>query len=138
MGYAICGRQGASGRRVTVERLWTPWRSAYVGGERTVEGSLFETLAADSDDEANLILLRGEQCFVIMNLFPYNSGHVMVVPYRKVADPVELTPDEWRELGQLTSRLTAALRATLAPDGFNIGMNIGTAAGAGIPDHLHL
>jgi ATP adenylyltransferase len=121
-----------------MERLWTPWRRAYVGGERTVDGDLFEALVAENDDEANLILLRGEQCFVIMNLFPYNTGHLMIVPYRKVADPADLSPAEWGEMTALLARMTALLRQVLRPDGFNIGMNVGAAAGAGIPDHLHL
>jgi ATP adenylyltransferase len=121
-----------------MERLWTPWRRAYVGGERTVDGDLFEALVAENDDEANLILLRGEQCFVIMNLFPYNTGHLMIVPYRKVADPADLSPAEWREMTELLARMTVLLRQVLRPDGFNIGMNVGAAAGAGIPDHLHL
>lgn len=121
-----------------MERLWTPWRRAYVGGEHPADGDLFAALVAENNDEANLILLRGEQCFVIMNLFPYNTGHLMIVPYRKVADPADLSPAEWQEMTALLARMTTLLRQVLRADGFNIGMNVGAAAGAGIPDHLHL
>lgn len=121
-----------------MERLWTPWRHSYVTGDQRAGGNVFETLAADTNDEANLVLLRGRLCYVLMNLFPYNTGHLMIVPYRRVAEPADLTADEWAEMGDLLRRVTLALRATLRPDGFNIGLNIGAAAGAGLPDHLHL
>jgi ATP adenylyltransferase len=120
-----------------MERMWTPWRSAYVGGE-PVPGCVFCGRAGQADDAASLIVLRADCCFVIMNLYPYNTGHVMIVPYRHVADPGDLSPAEWHEMVDLLPRLTAALKAIMKPDGFNIGMNVGTAAGAGIADHLHL
>lgn len=120
-----------------MERLWTPWRSAYVGGAAK-SGCPFCERPAAGDDAATLILLRGERCFVIMNLYPYNTGHLMIVPYRHLADPGALAPEEWHELVTLLPRLTAALTETMRPDGFNVGMNIGSAAGAGIADHLHL
>ncbi|MCC6629229.1 MAG: NUDIX domain-containing protein [Chloroflexi bacterium] len=121
-----------------MERLWTPWRHSYVTGDQRAGGTVFESLAADTDDETNLVLLRGRLCYVLMNLFPYNTGHLMIIPYRRVAEPADLTADEWAEVGDLLRRVTLALRATLRPDGFNIGLNIGAAAGAGLPDHLHL
>lgn len=120
-----------------MERLWTPWRSAYVGGAAK-SGCPFCERPAAGDDAATLILLRGQRCFVIMNLYPYNTGHLMIVPYRHLADPGALAPEEWHELVALLPRLTAALTETMRPDGFNVGMNIGSAAGAGIADHLHL
>ena len=120
-----------------MERLWTPWRSNYVGGQ-PAPGCVFCASAARTDDAATLIVLRAERCFVIMNLYPYNTGHLMIVPYRHIAEPEALTLDEWRGMIDLVPQLTSALRTTLRPDGFNVGMNIGAAAGAGIADHLHL
>jgi ATP adenylyltransferase len=121
-----------------VERLWTPWRAAYITGAHAVEGCVFCQMAAATDDDANLIVARGEHVFVVMNLFPYHSGHVMIVPYRHLDDPVSLSPGERQELMDWPIRLLEAFRATLRPEGFNIGMNVGRAAGAGIADHLHL
>jgi ATP adenylyltransferase len=120
-----------------MDRLWTPWRSAYVGGEPK-DGCPFCERPAAGDDVANLILLRAARCFVIMNLYPYNTGHLMIVPYRHVAAPGDLSPEEWHEMVDLLPRLTGALGAAMRPDGFNIGMNVGSAAGAGIADHIHL
>lgn len=107
-------------------------------GDEDDNRSLFERLDAAGDDESNLILWRGEQVFVIMNLYPYNNGHVMIVPYRRVADFDLLDADEQREVAETMGACTRWLRRALRPDGFNIGMNLGSAAGAGVPDHLHV
>lgn len=121
-----------------MERLWAPWRMQYVTGAAKTEGCIFcEKWKADADAD-NLLLCRGETCFTILNLFPYNNGHLMVVPVRHVADIVDLTPAEHAELFRQMQRSVSALRETMRPHGFNVGFNLGQAAGAGIADHLHL
>ncbi len=121
-----------------MERLWAPWRMRYVAGAAKSEGCIFcEKWRGDADAE-NLVLLRGEECFAILNLFPYNNGHLMVVPVRHVADIVDLTASEQAEMFRLMQRMVCVLRETMSPHGFNIGFNLGRAAGAGIADHLHL
>jgi len=116
--------------------LWAPWRIKYIRSEKENECFLCRVLSEDSDRE-NLILFRGECCAVVMNRYPYNNGHLMVCPNRHIADFANLTPEEDREMCELNRRAIAALRAVMQPEGFNIGTNIGTAAGAGLKDHLH-
>lgn len=123
------------------ERLWTPHRMVYVGGEnkpssQTAADCPFCVGPQKSDAEA-LIVHRGESCFVILNLYPYNPGHLLICPYRHVADYTELTAAERQELGELTARAMEVTRAASAPQGFNLGMNQGSVAGAGIAAHLH-
>ncbi len=118
-------------------RLWTPWRMRYVGG--AVEaGCLFCNRLRGGDDASALILHRGEWAFVIMNLFPYNTGHLMLVPTAHVPAPEEADPAALTELATLLPVVTRALRRALGCDGFNVGMNVGAVAGAGVADHLHL
>lgn len=123
-----------------MERLWTPWRMAYIKDEGRMDGCIFCDLPAldAANDRASLILLRGERAFIIMNKFPYNSGHLMVSIYRHCADYADLTPDEHTEMSSLTARCVRALEQAYRPEGFNIGVNQGRAAGAGIADHLHM
>ena len=122
------------------ERLWTPHRMAYINGERPTEhageGCPFCSVIA-KDDAGGLIVHRGESCYVVMNLFPYNPGHVLVCPYRHVSLYVDLTDEETLEFGSLTKASMVALEGTSAPMGFNIGINQGAVAGAGIRAHLH-
>lgn len=123
--------------------MWSPWRSKHIDAlsERAGEsgsGDLFERLAASDDDAASLIIWRGERVFVVMNLYPYNNGHLLIVPYRKVARYEDLTSDEQVDLSATIERCIRWLRAALNPEGFNIGMNLGKAAGAGVPEHLHV
>ena len=120
-----------------MERLWAPWRLEYMTADR-VEGCIFCMFPQQDDDRRNRILLRGERAFVIMNAFPYSNGHLLIPPYRHVADLSELTDEESLEIMQLTQRSLLALKETFKPDGFNIGVNQGTAAGAGIADHVHI
>lgn len=120
-----------------MERLWAPWRLEYMIADR-VDGCIFCTFPQQDDDRENRILLRGERAFVIMNAFPYSNGHLLIPPYRHIADLSELTDEEGLEIIQLTRKSLVALRETFNPDGFNIGVNQGTAAGAGIADHVHL
>lgn len=126
-----------------VERLWAGWRLAYVrgdeGGPPPGEGTLFERLLALPDgDERAYVVWRGERCSALLNAFPYGTGHTMVLPNRGVADLADLTPDESAELWQATQDAVAAVRTAYEPDGVNVGLNLGQAAGAGVPDHLHV
>jgi len=101
-------------------------------------GCIFCDKAASSDDLANLVIHRGAHCFVLMNLFPYNNGHLMVAPYRHTADLGELDDAARAEMLSLCSQSISALGRAMHPDGYNCGMNLGKVAGAGIADHLHL
>ncbi len=122
------------------ERLWTPHRLAYVSGERPSaeagEGCPF-CVAPQREDQDGLMVRRGETCFVVMNLFPYNPGHLLVCPYRHVSAYVDLTAQETTEFTALTKQAIAALAAASSPHGYNIGMNQGAVAGAGVAAHLH-
>ncbi|OZM72461.1 HIT family hydrolase [Amycolatopsis antarctica] len=125
-----------------LQRLWTPHRLAYVKGENKPDGDEprgcpFCRLPGLGDDAEALILARGEQVYAVLNLYPYNPGHLMVVPYRHVADYTELTAVETVELAEFTQRGMAVVRAVSDAHGFNIGMNQGVIAGAGIAAHLH-
>jgi ATP adenylyltransferase len=120
-----------------MERLWTPWRMGYIGGEKG-SGCVFCDAIAANDDRAMLILHRGQHTFVIMNLYPYNTGHVMIVPYTHTADLPALSAEALAEMTALLPWVTALLRRTLRPGGFNIGLNLGEVAGAGIAAHLHM
>jgi ATP adenylyltransferase len=122
------------------ERLWTPHRMAYINGERPTDhagdGCPF-CAAPTKDDAEGLVVHRGALCYVVMNLFPYNPGHVLVCPYRHVSLYVELTDEETQEFTALTKAAIAALDGSSAPAGYNIGMNQGAVAGAGVKAHLH-
>ncbi|MGD9895899.1 MAG: HIT domain-containing protein [Candidatus Methylacidiphilaceae bacterium] len=120
-----------------MEHLWAPWRKAYLDDPSPPKSSLFEEIANESRDRENLVLLRGRTTFALLNRFPYNVGHSMVVPYRCVARFGELTEKELLEAMEILRKLLAALEKTFAPHGFNIGLNLGAAAGAGIEGHLH-
>jgi ATP adenylyltransferase len=121
-----------------LERLWTPWRSEYVTSAGEGEGCIFCDHLAQGDDRAARILYRGDQAFVILNAFPYNTGHLMVAPLRHVGDICELAGDERNEMMSLTSESIAIIRSAMKAHGFNVGMNLGTVAGAGIPGHIHM
>jgi ATP adenylyltransferase len=120
---------------LSAERLWAPWRLQYIRGETTDE-CIFCTKPA-LDDESALIVRRGDRCFVILNAFPYTSGHVMVAPYDHTADLAALDEETALELMTLMQESISAIRAAYTPDGFNLGANLGTVAGAGIADHVH-
>ena len=129
---------------MSLERVWAGWRLAYVEADDTGErdeaiGSLFEQiLASDEPDDRTYIVWRGERCFAILNAFPYTNGHLMVLPYRAVGDLEDLTDDEAVELWGAVGHAVRALRVAYAPDGVNVGLNLGRAAGAGVPGHLHV
>jgi ATP adenylyltransferase len=120
-----------------MEVKFTPWRMAYIGGPKAT-GCVFCAAAAATDDAAFYVVARGRYCFVILNAFPYNNGHVMVLPYEHTADLVALDPEAAQELMDMTRAAVDALRRSMHPTGYNIGMNLGEAAGAGIADHLHM
>ena len=120
-------------------RLWAPWRMKYI--EAAAAGDepdcfLCENQTMD-DDQDNLILHRGEHCFVIMNLYPYNNGHLMIAPFRHIGDYLELSHDEMAEACTFTKLCIEALHETMHPHGFNVGLNLGRAAGAGVEEHIH-
>jgi len=118
-------------------RLWTPWRMAYVGGGTAKAGCVFCDALAGSDDVATLIVHRGEHAFVMLNLFPYNTGHLMVIPNEHASDLAEIPTAARAEMAELTASFATGLRQVMRCDGLNTGMNLGSAAGAGIADHLH-
>jgi ATP adenylyltransferase len=121
-----------------MERLWTPWRLAYVtGGSGESTGCIFCGAATDPD-AAPLVLFRGPTCYVILNLFPYNNAHLMVVPNRHVAVLAEASGEELAELMSLTRTAEMAITEAYAPHGMNMGINVGKSAGAGVPGHLHM
>lgn len=121
------------------DRLWAPWRMQYIEGPapKTGTGNIFVDLPAEGNDRENLILHRGEFAFVMMNAFPYTNGHLLVAPYRQVAEIGDLNDDEMLEIQKLLAKGVAWNRYAYKPDGFNIGVNMGKAAGAGIPIHIH-
>ncbi|HSF06021.1 MAG TPA: HIT domain-containing protein [Methylomirabilota bacterium] len=121
-----------------MKRLWAPWRMAYVGGFLPTTGCIFcQALAAD-DDQHHLVLLRAPGAFLILNAYPYTPGHLMAVLERHIGTVGDATAEELAQLMRLVARATTALTAEYRADGFNIGMNQGRVAGAGIEDHLHV
>jgi ATP adenylyltransferase len=120
---------------LAAERLWAPWRLQYIRGEKSDE-CIFCTKPA-LEDESALIVRRGERCFVMLNLYPYTSGHVMVAPYEHVADLTALDEPTALELVTLSQASIRAIESAYGPDGYNLGANLGEAAGAGIAEHLH-
>ena len=117
--------------------LWAPWRMEFLTSDKP-DGCVFCALPKANDDRKNLIVHRGQRCFVILNKYPYNNGHLMIVPTRHLADFRQLDTDEGQELFALAQRSIEVLKQAYGPEGFNVGMNLGAAAGAGIRDHLHL
>ncbi len=119
-----------------MEQLWAPWRIEYV--RRDTESScILCQKPREDNDEANFILYRGQHNFVILNAFPYNAGHLMVAPYRHIADLSDLTDKEAQEHFDVIKKCLQLLKEVMTPTGFNIGLNLGKAAGAGIAEHIH-
>jgi len=119
-----------------MEQIWAPWRIEYVRMEKP-EGCILCEKPRQDNDTSNFILYRGDKNFVIMNSYPYNPGHLMVAPYRHIANLEELTDEELGEHFQIVSRGIKVLRQVFNPTGFNIGINTGKVAGAGIDEHIH-
>jgi ATP adenylyltransferase len=120
--------------------LWAPWRIHYIQNAEKPSGCFLCAMlkAPRSHDRKNLLLLRGKTCLVCLNLFPYSGGHLMVAPRRHVAELADLRPAEHAELMRLATTMVELLKRVMQPQGFNLGMNLGHAAGAGLRDHLHL
>ncbi|MBN1445575.1 MAG: HIT domain-containing protein [Candidatus Omnitrophica bacterium] len=118
--------------------LWAPWRLAYIRQIPPKGCFLCKALKAKAGDEKNYLVYRGKRCFVILNLFPYNNGHIMVVPNRHISTIENLSPEEEREFMFLIKTSVKILGKVLNPQGFNIGINIGRAAGAGLKTHIHM
>ncbi|MEN3537086.1 HIT family protein [Microbispora sp. NPDC004025] len=134
--------QAGAGVPDSFQRLWTPHRMAYIKGENKPSGSGVDDGCPFCEipklsDEDGLIVARGSAVFAVLNLYPYNSGHLMVCPYRHVSDYADLDGPETAELAEFTKRATQALRKASGAQGFNVGMNLGGVAGAGIAAHLH-
>lgn len=117
--------------------IWAPWRSAFVLGKKE-KGCIFCNPLKTKDSSKNLVVYRGAKTFVILNRYPYNTGHAMVVPLRHVANLEKLKADESNELFELTRRTVAAIKKCLKPQSMNLGMNLGRGSGAGVPGHLHM
>ncbi len=133
--------QDGVGEPDQLERLWTPYRMAYIRGEERPSGTGEEECPfcriPGRDDADGLVVHRGETAYVVLNLFPYAAGHLMVCPYRHIPDYTDTTDAELVEIGQLTRKAMAVLRSVSGAEGFNVGMNQGRAGGAGIRAHLH-
>lgn len=120
-----------------MENIWAPWRMDYILNDKE-NGCIFCDKAKENKDERNLILLRKNLCFVIMNLYPYNNGHIMIAPYRHIGNVTETNKEESLEIFETMQICLKILEKTFKPDGFNVGINLGKVAGAGIKDHVHL
>lgn len=123
-----------------MKRLFSPWRSAYIQtfkDEKKSKQCLFCRIAKEKKDEKNLVVWRGKNCYMVMNLFPYNSGHVLIVPYMHTSHFGKLTSETSAEIMSISARCMKALERISKPQGFNFGTNLGRAAGAGIEQHVH-
>ncbi|MFZ5806799.1 MAG: HIT domain-containing protein [Verrucomicrobiota bacterium] len=122
-----------------MEHLWAPWRNKYIQNysKESLKG-LFKTIAESNNDEENFVLHRGDRVFVMLNKFPYNLGHVLVVPYHAVPDMTDLEKEDFNDLWTTTREMIVLIKKVFKPDGMNVGVNIGASAGAGVPDHVHV
>jgi len=118
--------------------LWAPWRRKYITGEDSSRACIFCSKSSSDNDRDNLIIHRGKTAFALLNLYPYNNGHILIAPYRHTGDPTLITAEEYSEMLSIINRLIIKMRDKMNPEGFNMGMNIGRAAGAGIEDHIHM
>lgn len=121
-----------------MDYLWTPWRYAYVTSAEKASGCIFCEAPKSGDDEKARITHRGQYCFVILNTFPYTPGHVMIVPYAHLDELQKLPPEAAHEMMELSQKMEGVLHLLYKPDGVNLGMNIGKAAGAGVAGHIHM
>lgn len=122
-----------------MDALHAPWRIEYILAPKSAATeSLFTRIAQSNEDEANLVITRDRTCYALLNAYPYTGGHLMIVPYKQVSDLNGLTDEEMTDLMKLTRRCQNVLTKVMKPDGFNIGINLGKVAGAGILEHLHI
>ncbi len=119
------------------DRLWAPWRVGYIRGPKD-PGCFLCRMVGETEDTANRLLERGEHCFVCLNGYPYNNGHILISPYRHNGDLASASPEELAEMMQLAQRWSVFLKKAVNPTGYNIGMNVGVTGGAGVAEHLHL
>ena len=120
-----------------MDYLWTPWRYAYVSGAEPTTSCIFCELPKKTDQEARIVY-RGKYCYIVLNTYPYTNGHVMVVPYAHLDELQKLPVESANEMMALTQRMEGVLRGLYRPDGLNLGMNVGKAAGAGVAGHIHM
>lgn len=120
-----------------MDRIYAPWRSEYVTNPEG-EGCIFCRAAESKDDRANFVLKRYKKTFVLVNLYPYNNGHIMIAPYKHTGDFQEITVEVMNEIMKGAKEWQKVIREAMNPDGFNLGINLGRAAGAGFEDHIHL
>jgi ATP adenylyltransferase len=121
-----------------MNQLWAPWRMEYIlDAKNESEGCIFCDLSQQNDDQKNLIVYRSEKSFVMLNKFPYNNGHVMVIPYQHLAEYTELTDEILLDMQRVIKKTITAIQKSMEPHGMNIGLNLGRTAGAGIDDHIH-
>lgn len=121
-----------------LEKMWAPWRIGYILSNKKENGCVFCNAYNTKNDKEKLVLVRSKHSFVIMNLYPYNAGHIMVVPNRHINSPELLTDKEQFDLFQMVNRSLDVIKNVMHPEGFNLGMNINRVAGAGIEDHIHI
>ena len=121
-----------------MDRLWTPWRFSYVNKSEPTGGCIFCEKAAATNDEEEFVIARAERSFILLNIYPYNNGHIMIAPYQHVATLAEASTEAAAEMIRLAQRAEKVLREVYRPQGINLGMNIGECAGAGVAGHIHL
>jgi ATP adenylyltransferase len=121
-----------------VDILWSPWRYRYIAKSEPSPGCLFCTKASENRDAENYVLYRGDLNFVLLNLYPYTAGHLMIAPYEHVDSMANASPQVLEETMRLTRQAEVNLRSVYRPDGLNIGMNLGSSAGAGVAGHIHM
>lgn len=121
-----------------MQTIWAPWRITYILSEKEQECFLCKKLQQRADDKKNYVLYRGERAFALLNIYPYNNGHIMIAPHAHVSSLAALNSEQIAELFQLTQLCEKVLTQVIHPEGFNIGINVGKAAGAGVEDHLHV
>ena len=121
-----------------METVWAPWRMQYILGNKERGCFFCQKLQETERDRENYVIFRGTQAFALLNIYPYNNGHVMIAPYAHVSSLTALNDAQISDIFQITRRCEDALRETMRPEGFNIGVNVGKVAGAGVEDHLHV
>lgn len=121
-----------------MDTIFSPWRMEYIVGEKSETCIFCEKVAHPENDQAEHVIYRGERIFIVLNRYPYNNGHLMVVPYRHAASTEDLTVEELAEMMAMVNRSLTLLRGAMQPNGFNMGINLGKVAGAGIESHVHM
>ncbi len=130
-------KQGTSNNTGGLTKIWAPWRVAYIS-QKKPKGCIFCKAYRSKNDRKNFVIYRSQNCFALLNIFPYNNGHIMVAPKRHIKSLEKLHNDEILDIMLTVNTITSAIQKLLHPEGFNIGMNIGKVAGAGIDSHLHI